>query len=155
MTVLLVGGGGLAVAAIIDMTIEDFHLSGTQVSDVGPEIIQTSHTCSVCHGGYDPDNEPFFTWAGSLMGLAGRDPLFFAQMTTANQDVANVGYFCMRCHVPLSFVTGHAYDTDGSTLDDTDRDGVNCHFCHSMLDPIYRPGESPALLTLRKIVDGV
>ncbi len=143
VTVLLVGGGGLAVAAIIDMTIEDFHLSGTQVSDVGPEIIQTSHTCSVCHGGYDPDNEPFFTWAGSLMGLAGRDPLFFAQMTTANQDVANVGYFCMRCHVPLSFVTGHAYDTDGSTLDDTDRDGVNCHFCHSMLDPIYRPGESP------------
>jgi len=140
---LLLCGAGLAAAALIEMTIEDFHLSGTQVGEVGPEVIQPSTNCAGCHGNYDPDNEPYFTWAGSLMGLAGRDPLFFAQMTTANQDVANVGYFCMRCHVPMSFVTGHAYDTDGSTLDDTDRDGITCHVCHSMVDPIYRPGESP------------
>lgn len=28
-------------------------------------------------------------------------------------------------------------------LDDMDRDGVTCHFCHSMVDPIYKPGISP------------
>ena len=77
------------------------------------------------------------------MGLAGRDPLFFAQMTNANQDVANVGTFCLRCHVPMSFVTGHAADPSGQTLDDTDRDGVTCHFCHSLVDPVYVPGQSP------------
>lgn len=77
------------------------------------------------------------------MGNAGRDALFEAQMATANQDAGDVGYFCLRCHVPLSFVTGHAYQSDGSTLDDTDRDGVNCHFCHAMVDPDFKPGVSP------------
>jgi len=128
---------------LVDMTIEDFHLSGTQVGDVSPDVIETSDGCTGCHGPYDVDNDMYSTWRGSLMGLAGRDPLFYAQMTTANQDVANVGYFCMRCHVPMSFLTGNALDADGSSLDDTDRDGVTCHFCHSMVDPIYKPGISP------------
>ncbi len=127
----------------IPTTFEDFHLSGTQIGDVPPGVIETSPTCAACHGNYDPEHEPYRTWRGSLMGQAGRDPLFFAQMATANQDVANAGYFCMRCHVPMSFVTGHAYDPAGDTLDEVDRDGVNCHFCHSMVDPIYQPGVSP------------
>jgi hypothetical protein len=134
---------GVALGAIIDMTLEDFHLSGTQVFDVPAGAIETSEGCLVCHGPFDPDNDPYSTWRGSLMAMAGRDPLFLAQMTSANQDVGSVGYFCMRCHVPMSFVTGHAYDTDGSTLDDVDRDGVTCHFCHSMVDPDYKPGVSP------------
>ncbi len=134
---------GLAMAALIEMTLADFHLSGTQVGDVGTDVIFTSDQCQSCHGNFDAENEPLSTWQGSLMGLAGRDPLFYAQMTTANQDVGNVGYFCLRCHMPMSFPTGHAYTADGSTLDNTDRDGVTCHFCHSMVDPIYKPGISP------------
>ena len=134
---------GAAAAAIIDMTFEDFHLAGTQIGDIGTNVIRKSDMCTTCHGDYDFANEPGHNWKGSLMGNAGRDPLFLAQMTTANQDVGNVGYFCMRCHVPMSFVTGHAYQPDGSTLDDRDRDGVTCHFCHSLVDPIYRPGISP------------
>lgn len=77
------------------------------------------------------------------MAQAGRDPLFFAQMATAEQDVANVGYYCMRCHVPLSIPSGHADVADGSALDAYDLDGVNCHFCHSMVDPRYKEGSSP------------
>lgn len=133
----------LTVGAIVPMTLEDFHLSGTQIGDVQPSAIRDAQHCALCHGDYDPAHEPYATWKGSLMGNAGRDPLFFAQMTNANQDVDNVGYFCMRCHVPLSFVTGHAYQPGGGTLDNYDRDGVNCHFCHAMVDPIYTPGVSP------------
>lgn len=132
-----------ALGALVPMTLEDFHLPGTQVGEVSPAIVGPSENCSACHGNFDADNEPYNTWRGSLMGQAGRDPLFFAQMTTANQDVANVGYFCMRCHVPHSFLTGSAYVPDGSTIDEMDRDGVSCHFCHSMVDPIYKPGISP------------
>lgn len=135
--------GSVAAAGLVPMTFNDFHLSGTQVGVVSPTVITTSDNCAACHGDFDFTNEPFRTWRGSLMGQAGRDPLFYAQMATANQDVENVGYFCMRCHVPMSFLTGHAYQSDGSTLDTVDRDGVNCHFCHSMVDPIYRPGISP------------
>jgi len=135
---------GIAVIAqTVPMALEDFQLSGTQVGDVSPEAITTSDNCMACHGNFDAANEPYNTWRGSLMGQAGRDPLFYAQMTTANQDVANVGYFCMRCHVPMTFVTQHAYDADGSTLDAVDRDGVSCHLCHSMVDPVYKPGASP------------
>lgn len=133
------------IGARVDTTMEDFHLSGTQMLDVGINVIQPSANCSLCHGDFDAENEPYATWRGSLMGLAGRDPLFFAQMTTANQDAANVGYFCMRCHVPLSFVTGHAADPSGAALDESDLEGVSCHFCHAMVDPIYKPGVSPAV----------
>jgi hypothetical protein len=142
---LLVGGAASAVAAValFNMTIKDFHLSGTQHGQVGTDIIKTSRSCLICHAP-EPGKDPYSTWSGSLMAQAGRDPLFFAQMSVANQDAANAGHFCMRCHVPLSFVTGHASPADGSALDTEDRDGVTCHFCHSMVDPIYKPGISPA-----------
>jgi hypothetical protein len=64
-------------------------------------------------------------------------------MATANQDAANAGHFCLRCHMPMSFVTGAALQPDGSTLGHFDHDGVTCHFCHSMVDPVYKPGVSP------------
>lgn len=127
----------------LPMTLEDFQLPGTQIGDVSISTITTSSNCLGCHSDFDQANEPYATWSGSLMAQAGRDPLFFAQMTLANQDVANAGYYCMRCHVPMSFVTGHAADPTGGTLDATDRDGVTCHFCHSMVDPVYQLGVSP------------
>ena len=135
-TIVLAGG------ALVPTTLTDFHLPGTQIGDVPLSAIRPSDNCTACHGGFSV-NDPVTTWQTSLMAHAGRDPLFFAQMTNANQDVANVGYFCMRCHVPMSFVTGHAYDVDGSTLDALDKDGVSCHFCHSLVDPVYKPGASP------------
>lgn len=134
---------GLAVAAVVPLTLVDFHLSGTQVGDVSPVNIMTSGNCAGCHSNFDPVTEPYLSWEGSLMGQAGRDPLFFAQMTTANQDVENAGYFCLRCHVPNSFQSGAAYDPSGSSLTAYDADGVSCHLCHSMVDPIYKPGISP------------
>ena len=140
--------GGLVVAtmvyaAIIELTLEDLHLRGTQVGAVGPGVIFSEQTCLDCHSSTDGSPSLYSEWAGSLMANAGQDPLFFAQMTTANQDVGNVGYFCMRCHVPMSFVTGHAMPADGTALNDLDNEGVNCHFCHSMVDPVYQDGVSP------------
>lgn len=141
LAVALTAGG--AGAVIFAMTFRDFHLSGTQVGGVKAWRFQHSSNCSHCHGWYDIDNEPYSNWSGSLMALGGRDPLFFAQMTLANQDVSNAGYFCMRCHVPNTFITGTAYQPAGHSLTELDLDGVNCHFCHSMVDPIYKPGISP------------
>ncbi len=134
---------GAAVGIIFPMTLADFHLRGTQMGELNPSTLQASTNCRACHGNFDQANEPSFTWQGSLMGQAGRDPLFFAQMTLANQDVSNAGHFCMRCHVPMSMVTRHAVPADGSALSSLDRDGVSCHLCHTMVDPIYKPGVSP------------
>lgn len=134
---------GVATAALVNTTMQDFHLAGTQVFDVPSGIIMSSPDCMLCHGPLGQGTDPYASWHGSLMAQAGRDPLFYAQMANANQDAANVGYYCMRCHVPLSFVSGGALVPDGSALYDYDFDGINCHFCHSMVDPIYKPGVSP------------
>lgn len=130
-------------SAGVGTTLEDFHVPGTQMGDVAAHQISDSSVCRECHAGYDAENGTHETWAGSLMAHAARDPLFRAQMTTANQDADNAGYFCMRCHVPLAFVTGNALPPDGSALDAKDEDGVSCHFCHSMVDPLFEPGTSP------------
>jgi len=137
------GFGALAAAEIVPATIRDFMLSGTQIGDVPPGTLAEGMTCSACHGWYDAENSPFDSWKGSLMALAGKDPLFFAQMTPAEQDVTGVSYFCLRCHVPNTFVSGTAYDGISADLTDLDKDGVSCHFCHTMVDPIYKPGISP------------
>lgn len=127
----------------------DFHVPGTQMGDVLPGKYFRSEICTGCHGSDYADleipNGPYPTWKTSLMAWGGRDPLFFAQMATANQDVPGVGYYCLRCHVPMSIATAHAADWKGTSLDDQDRDGVTCNFCHSMVDPIYVKGKSPSI----------
>lgn len=141
--IVLVSGVILATPPIFQMTQDDFRLPGTQIGEVTTATILSAQNCRACHGGVDPTAEPYATWQGSLMGQAGRDPLFFAQMALANQDVANVGTYCLRCHVPSSYVSGHAAQPTGATLDNYDREGMSCHLCHSMVDPQYRPGVSP------------
>ncbi len=142
------GGGALLlvtalVIAQIPMTQTDFRVPGTQTADMSVGNLMTAGECRGCHGNMDAASEPYSTWAGSLMAQGGRDPLFFAQMTNANQDVANVGSYCLRCHVPAAVVTGNVADPSGASLDTRDKEGVTCHFCHSMVDPIYKPGISP------------
>ncbi|MBZ0224294.1 MAG: hypothetical protein IT467_06685 [Dokdonella sp.] len=128
-------------------TPTDFHVPGTQVGDMPLENLIDPSVCRNCHGNYEPagsHDDIHASWAGSLMGLGGKDPLYIAQVTNANQDVANVGSFCTRCHLPVAVVTGHVAQADGSTLDAQDKQGVTCHFCHSMVDPVYKSGVSPA-----------
>jgi hypothetical protein len=62
---------------------------------------------------------------------------------TANQDVPGVGYYCQRCHMPVSVITGHALDPTGDSVTSAEA-SVSCHFCHALVDPVYAPGESPA-----------
>jgi hypothetical protein len=133
----------VVLADPVPATLRDFHVSGTQVGDANPASFQSPQVCSGCHSGTETTAEPFASWKGSLMANAGRDPLFFAQLATANQDVANVGYFCLRCHVPNAVVSGNALVADGSTLNARDEDGVDCHFCHAMVNPDYQAGVSP------------
>ena len=145
LVAMLVMGWALPAAAQtpIPMTQTDFHVPGTQVGNMPLANLRAASECANCHGNYNAAAEPTATWAGSLMALGGKDPLFYAQMTTANQDVANVGSFCLRCHVPVAVVTGHVAQANGSTLDARDKEGVTCHFCHSMVDPNYQAGVSP------------
>ena len=124
--------------------LEDFHVPGTQMGDAPPSSFLRPWDCAPCHGASTMPAAPVPTWSASLMSVAGRDPLFFAQLATANQDVPGVGSYCLRCHVPMSIVTGHAADPTGESLTDFDKDGVTCHFCHTLVDPLTRAGAPDA-----------
>lgn len=146
----------------------DFTPHGTQpglVYDIQPPEPQ----CSACHAiaGGDPATSPTFrpftTWSGSMMANATRDPLFFAALDIANNDVPGVGDYCLRCHTPRGWLMGHVvkpgfgppndpvkgaaacllngtYDSPDDT--NSEMGGVTCHFCHRLMPngPNGEPG---------------
>ncbi len=111
--------------------------------------------CQACHGDFDSDGrniEPFPTWAGSMMANSARDPLFWAALDVANNDVPGIGDFCLRCHTPSAWLAGRSEPPGGSVdgcgllgnLDEpnNDFDGVSCHLCHRMMvNETPPPGE--------------
>jgi len=136
----------------------------------------TSDQCLGCHsaGGtglqYDmtqpgPDGKlinisPYGTWRGSPMGLAGRDPIFFAQLAsetdTFHKESADaIQNICLGCHGIMG-QRQHAIDNEcapfSRTMVDTipskapidpvsalanygslARDGISCASCHHMV----------------------
>ena len=133
--------------ASIKGAVSDFTPHGTQ-----PGLkfdVEAADNCVDCHAGFTNDDlnfTPSATWSGSMMANATRDPLFWAAVDIANQDVPGVGDFCIRCHTPAGFYKGHTKNGAGNqdyangcqltgsvtSLDNQNNDyqGVNCHFCH-------------------------
>ena len=146
------GGEGSAPAGgqvQIPTTLDDFFLPGTQPNpdelEFAPIIAGTN--CSFCHGDYygldQPDlvdDPPYNGWVTSLMAQSVRDPVWQAALTIANQDANVSGEYCIRCHAPGAWLAGKS--SDGKIDDFTaefpknDFDGVNCNFCHRMVNPV-------------------
>ncbi len=121
-------------AASLALTVpNEIQMPGTQPGEVGSFVAASN--CDNCHGGYDPVAEPAHNWHGSMMAQAGRDPLFWATMAISEQDFDGSGDLCLRCHTPIAWLEGRSTPTDGSALLSSDADGVECHFCHRMVDP--------------------
>lgn len=134
-TILQVPGGFVAT------TLRDFHEPGSQ--PFAATGLQSVSFCRACHGGFDFDVEPSFNYDGSMMAQAARDPLFYACLAVAEQDAPSSGDLCLRCHTPPGWLAGRSNPTDASALLVSDRDGVSCDFCHSLVDPQYKDGISP------------
>lgn len=130
----------------VPTTLRDFDMPGTQPFQGGAQFA-SPQSCATCHGNYNPTVEPYFNWQGSMMAHAGRDPLFEANMVIANQVAADSGDLCLRCHLPQGWLQGRSVPTDGSRMIASDRMGVSCELCHRMVDPVYKPGISPAIDT--------
>jgi hypothetical protein len=125
-------GAGFA-ADVVPPVID---LPGTQPGE-GPNF-ESPDKCDNCHGGYDSaiySNEPAFGWRGSAMGNAGRDPIFWATLAIAEQDFDGAGDLCIRCHSTGGWVAGRSTPTDGSGLQASDDDGVDCDACHKATNP--------------------
>jgi hypothetical protein len=123
-------------------TFRDMDMPGTQPHE-GAILDDPDVSCASCHGNYDTANEPWYTWRGSMMAQAARDPFFFACMAVAEQDAPSVGDLCIRCHSPGGWQEGRSVDTSGDLLTVKDRHGVQCDFCHRAVDFNYVAGVSP------------
>lgn len=124
-----------AVAATV--VPNEIQQPGTQPREVGN--LESPDKCDNCHGGYNIGVEPAFNWRGSMMGNAGRDPLFWATLAVAEQDFDGAGDLCIRCHSAGGWYGGRSTPTDGSGLSGTgDADGVDCDTCHKMTNPDNR-----------------
>lgn len=137
-------GVSLSVATPVPTTLRDFFNGGTQPNTL-IEPLMTAQVCSNCHSYYDEHTEPYSLWSASMMGQASRDPIFHAALAIANQDAAFAGEMCLRCHSPQGWSRGAvSADTTGGLLEGEDLQGVSCSACHRAVDPVFRPGESPA-----------
>ncbi len=137
-------GVAFAVAGI-NTTRNDFFTPGTQANQMAQPLMSALN-CANCHGHYDEEHEPYTNWSASMMAQAGRDPIFHACLTIANQDAAFAGNFCLRCHNPSAFLNGYT-DPHGSDIPayGVEAQGVSCSVCHRMVDPVHTPGVDPSV----------
>src|SRR5689334_12971849 len=61
--------------------------------------------CGQCHE-YAAPQSPYVNWAGTMMANSARDPLMWAALAIAEQDVPEVGDMCLRCHAPVGWLGG-------------------------------------------------
>ncbi len=105
--------------------------------------LESPNRCLNCHAGYNSAVEPGFNWAGSMMAQSARDPLWWAAMTVAGQDsiwalgTPNAVDLCERCHFPGGWLGGRSDPPNASAMSGADYDGVQCDFCHRMVDPFF------------------
>ncbi|MBP9500873.1 MAG: hypothetical protein KBF17_01805 [Candidatus Promineofilum sp.] len=116
-------------------TREDFFFPGTQPGTLVHPIVNPEG-CSGCHG--NPAGPSIYKgWRGSMMGQAGRDPVFWAAFAVAQNDAVDAGEFCLRCHTPKGWYEGRSDPADGSALTEVDISaGLACEVCHRMVDPV-------------------
>jgi len=107
-------------------------------------LLESSANCLACHAGYSPTVEPGFTWKGTMMAQSARDPFFWAALTVAAQDSIwalgnpNGTDICLRCHMPKGWLELRSDPTSGAAMGGADFDGVQCDFCHRMVDPFFQ-----------------
>lgn len=143
--------GGVSIP--LPTTLEDYFQKGTQPQGAGlPNALTpllSANDCVFCHanhGSEDPflQSQTFTPWAASMMGQSARDPLFHAALTVANQAATDSGAFCIRCHAPVAFLNNATEITDISQMSGHDFEGLNCNFCHRLVNPTFVANESPA-----------
>ena len=84
-----------------------------------------------------------------MMAQSARDPVTRAAVSIANDDAALSGETCIRCHAPAGWLAGRSTTGKFEDLQPGDLDGVSCHVCHRLVDPIARadsPVEDAAIL---------
>lgn len=125
----------------VPTTLENFFQPGTQPEE-NPLLfypILPSINCTYCHSDYDMEAAPYDTWVATLKAQAARDPVWQAALTISNQDADNSGEYCIRCHSPRAWLGGRSSSATIDSFEPDDFDGINCNFCHRVVNPVLGP----------------
>jgi hypothetical protein len=131
-----------SAALPLPTTKEDFFLPGTQPNADTHQFVEIADptACDSCH------TDPIYkAWRGSMMGQAGRDPIFWSAFAVAQNDATDAGEYCLRCHAPRGWYSGRSEPSDGSALTTADIGaGLACEVCHRMVDPVAGANDQAA-----------
>lgn len=158
-----------------------------------PHMFLTSDQCMSCHSAaprhpFGPvmwaknfNVSEYGEWRWSPMALAGRDPVFFAQLESElsyldtlhrphqnlPRDVTNI---CMTCHavmakrsldlqhIAAAFTPQAVFKADPSDpmfhYGGLARDGISCTVCHHMVETTTPPGQVPLAYFLNNKING-
>lgn len=162
---LLIFVVSILINAVEAGSVIDFTPHGTQPGLTYPlEPVTDCHSCHKGYGAEDKHFMPYSTWSGTMKANATRDPLFWAALDVANNDIPGVGDFCFKCHAPEGWFGGRVVKpvpasnplVDGAngcellgdhTSQDgknSDYSGVTCHYCHRLEE--HGPMGEPQIL---------
>ncbi len=118
--------------------------------------------CAKCHEFLNPFEQadepsvsPMLVWRGTMMANSARDPVFWAGLAVAAQDVAadtsgtltDATQLCVRCHAPRAALDGNLDVTSIDELTPTQREGIECELCHRTVeDPATPAGNAGWML---------
>ena len=133
---------GLLTLGLVLLGTGPAHADPTQPHELDNPLVWANQ-CEYCHSynndpavGSEPYYAPWFTWRGSMMANAARDPVFWAAVALASQDAAEPSETeaCIRCHAPRAFLEGRGDAIAQDELYLEDLAGVECELCHRMVD---------------------
>jgi hypothetical protein len=82
-------------------------------------------TCKGCHPTH------YREWSSSMHAYASKDPVFLAMNKRGQEEAAELGDFCVKCHAPMA--VREKATSDGLNLEQVPDhlQGVTCYFCHN------------------------
>ncbi len=132
ITGLVLIGLLIFVGALSTGTLTSIFLPGTQPGHVSP--VESFQNCASCHA------DIVRQWSGSTKAHAPRDPLFNALLSVTQKHTQPLGMdtpeYCLRCHAPTAWLAGRSHELSTQNFTATDLDGVQCDFCHRMVNPL-------------------
>ncbi len=129
----------VVVAGTNTNIVTNIFLPGTQPGQVSPA--ESFQNCATCHA------DIVRQWSGSTKAHAPRDPLFNALLSVTQKHTQPLGMdtpeYCLRCHAPTAWLAGRSHELSTQNFTGTDLDGVQCDFCHRLVNPVAPGSEAP------------
>ncbi len=109
---------------------------GTRPGELTTTLVSNVN-CRLCHASGSDERMSASSYRGTMMDLAGVDPIFLAALEIAANDSPAAADLCLKCHYPRAWLADRTSPDAAARfgLEDADLEGVQCDYCHRMIVP--------------------